>query len=201
MREDEGEVSSIKPVSGLGKEEKRTMVKVLVIEIDDKVKELKTEEARKKSSILGQSISVADQELGKTKLSQNNSSLVDILTNLLNDENSVIILTPRSHISTTGLIYTHGNCTTCSEIKTKVPGQDVPDKDIDSNCTSCTSTITEGSEEIVQEPVTSQRLKGYFCADTVFHLNQKFFTKTEIKILERGLGFVLEPNLINEADL
>ena len=53
----------------------------------------------------------------------------------------------------------------------------------------------------MQKPGKSQRLKGYFCADTVFNLSQKVLTATEIKVLERGLGFVPTPNLINEADL
>ena len=150
---------------------------------------------------MGQSVLVADQEVGKTELSQNDSSLVDILANLLNDEKSVTVLIPPPPISTTSLIYTHGNCTPCSEKDVKVPEQDVQDKDIYSNCTSCTGIITQGSEEIVQEPETSQRLKGYFCADPVFNLSQKALTEIKIKVLERGLGFVPTPNLINEADL
>ena len=150
---------------------------------------------------MGQSVLVADQGVGKTELSQNDSSLVDILANLLNDEKSVTVLIPPPPISTTSLIYTHGNCTPCSETDVKVPEQDVQDKDIDSNCTSCTGIITQGSEEIVQEPETSQRLKGYFCADPVFNLGQKALTEIKIKVLERGLGFAPTPNLINEADL
>ena len=31
--------------------------------------------------------------------------------------------------------------------------------------------------------------------------SQKVLTETEIKVLERGLGFAPTPNLINEADL
>ena len=151
---------------------------------------------------MGQGVLMADQEIGKTELSQNDSSLlVDILANLLDDEKSVTVLTPPSPISTTGLIYTHGNCTPCSEIGVKISEQDVQDKHINSNFTSCTGVITEGSERIVQKPGKSQRLKGYFCADTVFNLSQKALTATEIKVLERGLGFVPTPNLINEADL
>ena len=95
---------------------------------------------------------MADQEIGKTELSQNDSSLVDILANLLDDENSVTVLTPPPPISTTDLIYTHGNCTPCSEIGVKIPEQDVQDKYIDGNCTSCTGVIMEGSERIVQKP-------------------------------------------------
>ena len=52
-----------------------------------------------------------------------------------------------------------------------------------------------------KNPGKSQRLKGYFCIDTVFNLSQKVLTETEIKVLERGLGFVPTPNLINEAVL
>ena len=59
----------------------------------------------------------------------------------------------------------------------------------------------EGSERIVQKPRKSQRLKGYFCADTIFTLNQKVLIATEIKDLDRSLGFAPTPNLINEADL
>ena len=136
---------------------------------------------------MGQSVLVTDQEIGKTELSQNDSSLVDILANLLDDENSVTVLTPLPPTSTTGLIYTHGNCTPCSEIDMKIPEQDVQDKYINSNCTSCTGVITEGSERIVQKPGKSQRLKGYFCADTVFNLSQKVLTATESKVLEREI--------------
>ena len=111
---------------------------------------------------MGQSVLVADQELGKTKLSQNDSSLVDIPTSLLDDENSVTVLTPPPLISTTGLIYTDGNCTPCSEIEVKMPEQDVQNKDIDSDCTSCTGIITERSEKIVLKPEKSQRSKATF---------------------------------------
>ena len=81
---------------------------------------------------MGQCVLMADQEIGKTELSQNDSSLVDILANLLDNENSVTVLTPPPPISTTGLTYTHRNCTSCSEIGVKIPEQDVQDKYIDS---------------------------------------------------------------------
>ena len=199
LREGEGEVSSIRAIIGQEKEE--TIVKTLAVKNGDKVKIPKTEKARNERSIVGQCVLMVDQEIGKTKLGQKDSSFVDILANLLDDEKSVTVLTTPSPISTTGLIYTHGNCTPCSEIGVKVPEQDVQDKHIDSNCTSCTGVITEESERIVQKPGKSQRLKGYFCADTVFNLSQKVLTATEIKVLERGLGFVPTPNSINDADL
>ena len=51
-----------------------------------------------------QSVLVADQDVGKTELSQNDSSLVVIHANILNDENLVTVLTPSPTISTTGII-------------------------------------------------------------------------------------------------
>ena len=48
-------------------------------------------------------------------------TLGDILASLLDDENSVTVLTPPPPVSTIGLIYTHGNCTSCSEIGVKIP--------------------------------------------------------------------------------
>ena len=199
LREGEIEVSSIKTNIGQEKEEK-TIAKPLAVENGDKVKLSKTEKARNERSIVEQFVLMADKEIGKTELSQNDSSLVDILASLLDKENSVTALTPPPPISTTGLIYTHRNCTPCSEIGLKIPEQDVQDKYIDSNCTSCTGVTTEGSEKIVQNRAKSQGLKGYFCADTVFNLSQKVLTETEMKVLEIGLGFSPTPNLINETD-
>ena len=79
-------------------------MKVLVLENGNKVQDLRTKEARNEGSIAGQRVLVADQKLGKTELSQNDSSLVDTLANPLNDQNSVTTLIPTNHISTTGLI-------------------------------------------------------------------------------------------------
>ena len=56
-----------------------------------------------------------DQELSEIKLSQNGSSLVEMLRNLLNDENSVNVVTPSGSISTADLVSTRGNYTSSSE--------------------------------------------------------------------------------------
>lgn len=45
--------------------------------------------------------------------------------------------------------------------------------------------------------MTSQRLKGDFFVDTVFNLNQKVTTESEIKFLGRGLRFVPTPKFSN----
>ena len=73
MHEGEEEVSSIKPIIGQEKEEK-TIVKTLAVENSDKVKISKTEKAKKERSIVRQCVLMADQEIGKTELSENDSS-------------------------------------------------------------------------------------------------------------------------------
>ena len=69
--------------------------------------------------------------------------MVEILRNLLNDENSVNVVTPSGSVSTADLVSAQGNCTSSFE---KSP---------------------EVLEKEVQYPVTSKRLKGYFCSDTL----------------------------------
>ena len=118
-----------------------------------------------------------DQGLSKIKLSLNGSSLVEILRNLLNDKNSVNKVTPSGSISTADLVSTQSNCTSSSE------------------------TSIEVLEKEVKSPVTSKILKGYFCSDTVFNLNKKVLTETEIGVFERDFGFVPRPDLINEENL
>ena len=59
--------SSINPVIGQEKEEKRTMVKAFLVENGGKVKNSKTEKARNECSIVGQ---VANEELCKTTKSK-----------------------------------------------------------------------------------------------------------------------------------
>ena len=48
-----------------------------------------------------------DQELSEIKLSQNDSSLVEILRNLLHDENSVNVVTSSGSVSTADLVSLH----------------------------------------------------------------------------------------------
>ena len=48
-----------------------------------------------------------DQELSEIKLSQNDSSLVEILRNLLHDENSVNVVAPSGSVSTADLVSLH----------------------------------------------------------------------------------------------
>ena len=86
-------------------------------------------------------------------------------------------MTPSGSISTAGLVSTQGNCTSSFEKSAEV------------------------SEEELQSPVTSTRLKGYFCSDTVFNLGKKVLTESENEILERGLGFLPTPSFTNKENL
>ena len=103
--------------------------------------------------------------------------MVEILRNILNNENSVNVVTSSGSICTADLLSTQGNCTSTFEKPAEV------------------------LEKEVQSPVTSRRLKVYFCSNTVFNLSRKVLTETEIGVLERGLGFVATLNLINEENL
>ena len=49
--------------------------------------------------------------------------------------------------------------------------------------------------------VINERLQRYFCSKSVFNLSKKVLTKTEIRVLEKGLGFASTPTKINETDL
>ena len=114
-------------------------------------------------------------------LSQSDSSLVDFLASLLNYEHKFLTLSPNANItssSTSNNISTQGSDTSIS-----------------------LNQCVDQSENEVSPPVTSQRLKGYFCSDTVFNLSKKVLHEIEIQVLEKGLGFVPTPNSINEEDL
>ena len=110
------------------------------------------------------------QSRNNVSLSQQDTSLVDILASLLQDENTVQALSPSVITSTAGNVSTHGNRTSCFKTEQKPP------------------------------PASSERIKGYFCSDTVFNLSNKVLSQTEISILEKGLGIIPTPNMINEAD-
>ena len=47
----------------------------------------------------------------------------------------------------------------------------------------------------------NERLKWYFCSKTVFNISRKVLTETEIRVLEKGLGFAPTPTGINESHL
>ena len=110
------------------------------------------------------------QSKNNVSLPQQDTSLVDILASLLQDENTVQALSPSVVTSAVANVSTHGNCTSCFNTEQKPP------------------------------PASSERIKGYFCLDTVFNLSKKVLSQTEISVLEKGLGFVPTPNMTKEAD-
>ena len=72
--------------------------------------------------------------------------------------------------------------------------------------------LTKGDDsllEILQSAVSndnfletdSGRTKGSFSSDSVFNLSKNVLSETEIKVLEKGIGFSPTPSFINEADL
>ena len=72
--------------------------------------------------------------------------------------------------------------------------------------------LTKGGDsllEILQSAVSndnfletdSGRTKGSFSSDSVFNLSKNVLSETEIKVLEKGIGFSPTPSFINEADL
>ena len=129
----------------------------------------------------GENIEKVDQGIGNLSLSQSDSPLFDILSSLLKDEEKVPILTPNIKINNTSTINnicTNGNDTSVS-----------------------LSQLVDESENEISPPVSFKRIKGYFCFDNVFNLSKKVLNEIEIKILEKGLGFVPTPNIINEEDL
>ena len=115
--------------------------------------------------------STKKQSKNNVSLSQRDTSLVDILASLLEDENIVQALSPSDITSTAGNVSTHGKSTSCFKTEQIAP------------------------------LANSERIKGYFCSNTVFNLSNKVLSPTEISVLEKSLGFVPRPNIINEADL
>lgn len=63
-------------------------------------------------------------------------------------------------------------------------------KDIDFDVSNNSRNIsTKGISSAGLTVTDKGRLKGNFSLDSVFNLNHKVFTKTKIKVLERGLDF------------
>ena len=87
-------------------------------------------------------------------------------------------------------LYLYSNTSTANNISTE--GNDTS--------VSFIQLIDESGNEV--SPLsTSKRINGYFCSDNVFNLSKKVLNEIEIKVLEKGLGFVPTPNIINEEDL
>ena len=55
--------------------------------------------------------------------------------------------------------------------------------------------------EIHHVSTSEERIKGYFCSDTVFNLSNRVLSDNEIKVLEKGLDFAPIQRKINEPEL
>ena len=91
-------------------------------------------------------------------LSNRDTSLVDILASLLRDENTVQASSPSVITSTAGNVSTHWNSTSCSKTEQEAP------------------------------LANSERMKGYFCSDTV---RTKFLVKRKSTFWRKFLGLYL----------
>ena len=118
-----------------------------------------------------QSFNSREKQSKNVSLSQRDTFLVDILASLLRDKSTVQALSPSIITSTAGNVSTNDTSSSCSKTKQIAP------------------------------PANSERIKTYFCSDTVFNLSNKVLSQTKISLLERGFGFVPTPNMINKADL
>ena len=56
-------------------------------------------------------------------------------------------------------------------------------------------------KESIVEMTDNNRLKGYFCSDTIFNLSHRVLSEVEIKVLEKGLDFAPIQRKINEPEL
>ena len=57
------------------------------------------------------------------------------------------------------------------------------------------------SQGVLSPKSINGRMKEHFCNETVLNLSRKVLTETEIRVLEKGLGFAPTPTKINESDL
>ena len=107
-----------------------------------------------------------------------NINFSDLFKPLKEDDKKVLCReeTPVESPSTAGKINTSGNDTSLQSFETK-------------------KTPKKAAK------VINERLEGYFCSKSVFNLSKKVLTETEIRVLEKGLGFAPTPTKINETDL
>ena len=83
-----------------------------------------------------------------------------------------------------------------------------------SNTSAANNISTEGNDtsvsftQFIDESVnevsllsTSKRVNGYFSSDNVFNLSKKVLNEIKSKFLEKELGFVPTPNIINKEGL
>ena len=138
---------------------------------------------------------------GKTKECEKNVKMCvykvdfsEVLRSLRRDDRSFTktVEKPPESPSTSGSINTAGNVTSRDDL-------DSGDEEL-VNILHDMHKIQGITAEKPPKSVNG-RMKGYFCSKTVFHLSRKVLTETEIRVLEKGLGFAPTPTRINESDI
>ena len=65
-----------------------------------------------------------------------------------------------------------------------------------------TDDLLHSQNKNVNVKVTIEgQISGYFCSDTVFNLNHRVLTETEIKLLEKGLDYAPNQKKISDPEL
>ena len=118
----------------------------------------------------------------------------ELLMSLRKDDRSFTktVEKPSESPSTSGSINTAGNVTSRDDL-------DSGDEELVNilhDLHKSQGVIAEKSPKSV-----NGRMKGYFYSKTVFNLSRKILTETEMRVLEKGLGFAPTPTKINEGDL
>ena len=160
----------------------RKLRKKRKIEVDEVMKESNTGLSEKIEDEVksGNATETGEEERSNDVLTQNDESMLNILTSLLSDNSSYNISMPTLRdCSTEGLINTSTN----NSLSVDIPAQE---EEIEG---PTVVTTAEG------------RIEGYFCSDVVFNLSRRVLTDIEIKVLEKGLGYVPTPSRIDEAQL
>lgn len=119
-------------------------------------------------------------------------NLIEILASLQSGEEFSQLDPPERSCTTNNQVNTTGNCT-------GGPCLNNLNVYIEGNKENNDIFVSDSSESLAKQP-TPLRRTGYFCSDTIFNLSGKALSVTEIKVLEKGLGFSPTTSFINEAD-
>ena len=156
---------------------------------------------QKKDEQLERSIEDSADFVIKSKHSYENKSVRDskvdfseLLRSLRKDDRSIPkgVEKPPESLSTSGSINTAGNMTSRGDLDSW-----------DEELVNILHDLHKSQRFTAKKPPKSVngRLKGHFCSKTVFNLNRKVLTETEIRVLDKCLGFAPTPTRINESDL
>ena len=126
----------------------------------------------------------------------NDLDLTSIFSSLLKEERKVTVrnpITPPNLIVDSSSLLNYSNVQVLEEETGLLTSQNKEFTSQDKELLSVLESIQNINDSLNSRnrvSVTSEgRLSGYFRSETVFNLSRKILTDTEIKILEKGLGF------------